>query len=420
MIIASVLLLSIIIQLISAYLALRLIRITRNRLAWVLIAAAISLMAIRRIITFFRLISGDMAKPPDLMAEIVALVISLLMVSGISAIKPVFLSISQTEESLQYSESYLSKVERIASIGNWDWHIEDNYLHWSDEIFRIFGLTPGEFDATYEAFLKTVHPDDREDVQAAVDAALNENHEYDIEHRIVLPTGEERIVHESAEITLDEAGKPIRMFGVVQDITDRKRSEEARNIFEKRLLNIQNISADAIITVNEEHIITHINIGAVKIFGYQKSELIGQPLQILLPSHLAEKHQAHIHNFVASQDISRPMGTQQNVVGKRKDGSLFPAESSISKLIEGDSVTLTAVVRDITRRKQFADQIHEQMKNLSALREIDMAITASLDLRVTLNVILDQVTSRLNVDAADIFYVSQYFFFRPGFAVWPV
>jgi PAS domain S-box-containing protein len=99
-------------------------------------------------------------------------------------------------------------------------------LHWSDEIYRIFGLSPQQFGATYEAFLDSVHPDDREFVKRAVHEALFESKPYSIDHRIILPDGTIRIVHEQAEITFNEAGKPIRMIGTVQDLTDSKKAED--------------------------------------------------------------------------------------------------------------------------------------------------------------------------------------------------
>jgi len=124
------------------------------------------------------------------------------------------------------SAASLAEAQRIARLGNWDWDIAGNRLFWSDEIYRIFGLSPREFGATYEAFLNAVHPDDRAQVNEAVARALNENRPYNIEHRIVLPTGEVRAVHERAEVTFDPDGKPVRMIGTVQDITERMQIQE--------------------------------------------------------------------------------------------------------------------------------------------------------------------------------------------------
>ncbi|MEW6544324.1 MAG: PAS domain-containing protein [Nitrospirota bacterium] len=130
------------------------------------------------------------------------------------------------EEALRRSEASLANAQRIAHLGNWDWNIVTNELRWSDEIYRIFGLTPQEFGATYEAFLGSVHPDDREHVKQAVNDALYRHAPYGIDHRIVLPDGTVRTVHEQAEVTFDAQGRPIRMMGTVQDITEQRRLEE--------------------------------------------------------------------------------------------------------------------------------------------------------------------------------------------------
>ncbi len=128
---------------------------------------------------------------------------------------------------LRKSESNLAEAQRLAHLGSWDWNIETNELFWSDEIYRIFGLTPNEFGATYEAFLASVHPDDREYVMKSVDEALQDNKPYDIEHRVVQRKGDIRVVNERAEVTFNSEGGAIRMIGTVQDITDRKQAEEA-------------------------------------------------------------------------------------------------------------------------------------------------------------------------------------------------
>ena len=129
------------------------------------------------------------------------------------------------EDSTNKVRASLAKAQQIAKIGNWDWNIATNELWWSDEIYRIFGLKQREYSTTYEAFINTVHPEDRELVKESVDKALHENKHYGIDHRIVLPDGKEKIVHEEAEVTFDEQGKPVRMIGTVQDISELKKME---------------------------------------------------------------------------------------------------------------------------------------------------------------------------------------------------
>jgi len=135
----------------------------------------------------------------------------------------------RAQEALRESEHGLAEAQRIAHLGNWDWNIITDELLWSDEIYRIFGLHPQEFGATNDAFLNSVHPDDRESVEEAVNRSLADpNVAYNIEHRVARPDDSEHVVHEQGEVILDDTGKPIRMVGTVLDITKRVRAEEER------------------------------------------------------------------------------------------------------------------------------------------------------------------------------------------------
>ncbi|MBW1718008.1 MAG: EAL domain-containing protein [Deltaproteobacteria bacterium] len=127
--------------------------------------------------------------------------------------------------ALRQSEARLSQAQRVAHLGNWERDIFSNKLYWSDEIYHIFGLEPQTFGATYEAFLRSVHPEDRTYVNNAVNRALHEDKLYGIDYRIILPDGTERSVHEQGQVVFDETGKSIGIHGIVQDITKRKMDE---------------------------------------------------------------------------------------------------------------------------------------------------------------------------------------------------
>jgi len=140
------------------------------------------------------------------------------------------------EEALRRSEENLAQAQRIAHLGSWDWDIAAGTLAWSDEVYRIFGLQPKAFGATYEAFLARVHPDDRALVTAAVDRALADpGYAYSAEHRVVRPDGTERIVIEGGEVIRDAAGKPVRMMGTVHDVTERRTMEAERALLRQAL-----------------------------------------------------------------------------------------------------------------------------------------------------------------------------------------
>lgn len=132
----------------------------------------------------------------------------------------------KAEKALRRSSTSLAEAQRIAHLGNWVWNIQKNEIRWSDEIYRIFGLSPREFGANYETFLGAIHPDDRDAVDKAIQAAFKRHRPYKIEHRILRPSGVERIVYEQGEVTRNAQGRPTRMFGIVQDITERKKIEE--------------------------------------------------------------------------------------------------------------------------------------------------------------------------------------------------
>jgi PAS domain S-box-containing protein len=129
-------------------------------------------------------------------------------------------------EAFKERERRLKLVESIAHVGSWEWNIEKDELQGSDEIFRIFGLSPQRSEFTFEAFMEYVHPEDRNTVQESFNDALYRRKPYSIDHRIVLPDGSMRNVHENAKVFFSEMGKPIRMLGTVQDVTGDKKIEE--------------------------------------------------------------------------------------------------------------------------------------------------------------------------------------------------
>ena len=143
----------------------------------------------------------------------------------------------RAEEALRKTAAALHESQRIAHLGNWDWDILTNRLHWSPEVYRIFGLAEHAFteDANYEAFETGVHPDDRDRVNQAVHDALHQHGEYDLFHRVLWPNGEVRTVHELGTVVFDENGRATRMYGVVQDITERRMAEAALRASEERL-----------------------------------------------------------------------------------------------------------------------------------------------------------------------------------------
>ena len=132
----------------------------------------------------------------------------------------------RAEAALRQSEERLNQAEEIAHLGSWELDLLGDRLSWSDEVYRIFGLAPQEFTATYSAFLEAVHPEDRAAVDAAYSGSIRDGRDiYEVEHRIVRrKSGEVRFVHEKCEHFRDESGRIVRSVGMVHDVTERERT----------------------------------------------------------------------------------------------------------------------------------------------------------------------------------------------------
>ncbi|HEY6095709.1 MAG TPA: CHASE domain-containing protein [Gallionellaceae bacterium] len=127
---------------------------------------------------------------------------------------------------LRRSEEQLKGAQRMSHIGSWELNMTDNMLTWSDEIYRIFEMDPATSSTSYEAFLSVVHPDDRAMVDAAFRQSVQDRAPYSIEHRLLLPDGRVKFVHEKGETIFDADGLAVRSVGTVQDITEQKMTQE--------------------------------------------------------------------------------------------------------------------------------------------------------------------------------------------------
>jgi PAS domain S-box-containing protein len=159
------------------------------------------------------------------------------------------------EDELKRKDKMLEDAQRIAHMGSWDWDVITNESKWSDEVFRIFGLSPQTFGATYEGFLESVHPDDRKAVQEAVNCALSDpSFNYNITHRIIRPDGSERVIRERARVTFDDnTDKASRMVGTVQDITDIRKIQSEAEILRAELSHMDRVRSMGVLTAGIAH-----------------------------------------------------------------------------------------------------------------------------------------------------------------------
>jgi PAS domain S-box-containing protein len=165
-----------------------------------------------------------------------------------------------------------------------------------------------------------------------------------------------------------------------RDMERRAAAEAALRASEAKFAGILSIAAEAIISVNEQQHIVHFNQGAAEIFRYDPAEVIGQPLELLLPMRSRGIHAREVAAFGASNETARRMGRRREIAGRRSTGEEFPAEASISKLQSDGHILYTVVLRDVSERKR----VEERQRFLA---EASAALAASLDVSATLDAV---------------------------------
>ncbi len=150
------------------------------------------------------------------------LAISLLVFAAVIAER------ERSREQLALTAARLGEAQALTHIGSWEWDIAADRILWSEELYRIYGLEPGVGPVAYSDYVERIHPDDRAVIEAAVSRSRETHEPFSFEHRIVLPRGGVRLVHGRGRVVVDESGKPVRMLGTSQDVTDHKQAESLR------------------------------------------------------------------------------------------------------------------------------------------------------------------------------------------------
>jgi PAS domain S-box-containing protein len=250
-----------------------------------------------------------------------------------------------TEESLRRITSRLQLAVDVLGLGMWSVDLRDNVVEESDQFIVLLGLPPGTRHKHIEEWGKYLHPDDTERARHKFEGALTGICEYEDEQRLIGADGVTRWVHVKGTVVRDNEGKPIRVLGVLTDITRRKRDEDAR----AHLAAIVASSDDAIISKNLNGIIQSWNTGAQRIFGYSAEEAVGHSILMLIPPERHPEEEMILTRLRAGQRIEHFESVRVTKEGREIDVSL-----TISPIFDSDGRIIGAskVARDITRQKQ--------------------------------------------------------------------
>jgi len=265
--------------------------------------------------------------------------------------------VQERTADLARSKDSLNEAQRIAQVGSWELDLLSNRLVWSDEIFRIFEIDQTRFGATYEAFLAAIHPEDRATVKDAYSQSLQTRQPYDICHRLLLPDGRVKHVHEKGETRFDPEGKPIRSVGTVQDITQRHQAELALRDSEETFKKLFADSSDPILLVNGAGVFVECNHAALDLLKMTKEQLLSLP-----PAQISPEFQPNGRRSAVAAPEMLALGYSKGLhrfdwTCLNAEGSEFIVEVSLVPIVINGQTMLHVTWRDITERKAHLKQL---------------------------------------------------------------
>ncbi|MDH3393031.1 MAG: PAS domain S-box protein, partial [Desulfobulbaceae bacterium] len=302
--------------------------------------------------------------------------------------------VQQKTTKLRASEESLKQAQEIAHLGNWEWDIGANTLSWSDEIYRIFGWEPQSFIADYDRFLAVVHPDDREQVQEAVDHALRTpGAEYAIEHRLLREDGSERIVQERGLVVRDESDEPVRMMGIVLDITEQEKAREDLELY--RLMIEKTADPVFLIDIEDGFRMAYVNEAAVHHYGAPREEILTWRIPDWDPNFVAvDDLDAHLAEMKANP------GLVIETLHRVKGGELVPVEVSLNLTTYKGKLCHFGYFKNISRRKEIEQKLHEAKEQAEAAARLKAEFLANMshEIRTPMNAIINLSRMVLQTD----------------------
>jgi PAS domain S-box-containing protein len=266
------------------------------------------------------------------------------------------------EAALRESEQQMALAANAAELAMWMWDISRDEVWTTDKGRALFGFAQSE-EINLARFLDTLHPEDRERVRQTVANALNGTDEYESEFRVVSPAGQTRWIAARGRTEFD-GGTAVRMRGVCLDITLRKQAEE-------RFRLVVEAAPNAMIMISAEGRIELANAQVEAVFGYTRDELVGHPVEMLVPERFRSQHPGHRKFYFANPE-ARAMGAGRELFGRRKDGSEVPVEIGLNPIQSSEELFVLASIIDITPRRQVELEAARQRNELAHLSRVTL------------------------------------------------
>lgn len=305
------------------------------------------------------------------------------------------------EAALRRSQQQLAEAQRIAHLGSWERDLIQGGLEWSAETLRIFAWPPDE-PPTYDGFMQRVHPEDVEYLRAAQETALAGLAPLELEYRIVLPDGAVRYLAERGEVIRDQDGRPVRIAGVVQDITARKQIEMALANEQQLLRTFIDTVPDVLYAKDRDSRFTLVNAATVAQLGaVSRDQIIGKSDFDFHPPALAAEYRAR-ERVVIEEGVTSAV---EELVVHPLAGDLrwYASTKAPLRNAAGAIIGLVGIGRDVTERKRTEEMLLQREKLLQAVATALSALLNPDPLPETIQPALAVLGEALDVDRVYIF-----------------
>lgn len=261
----------------------------------------------------------------------------------------------KAQAALAHQYVMLARTERLAGIGSWEWDMANDEVRWSDELYRIFGLPRSEPAPPFADHVRLFVAEDFDRLRKAVDACVASATPYELEVRAIRSDGEVRRCVTRGVPERDDLGRVQRVFGSVQDVAERRRLEDQQ----RHLLAAIEQAVEGIVVADPEGIIEYVNPAFERITGYAREEAIGQRTNFLKSGAQDDAFYRELWQTISSGGVWRG-----EMVNRRKDGTLYTEESSISPVFDdhGTIINYVAVKYDVSDRRRLESQFQQAQK----------------------------------------------------------